>query len=69
MKLEIRDVIISKWVEICDNMKMRIIFIGIIVLIIGLLFYYYNSSQNLKMTREVKMILSFDDMDLSLIHI
>lgn len=63
MKLEIRDVIISKWVEICDNMKMRIIFIGIIVLIIGLLFYYYNSSQNLKMTHEVKMILSFDDMD------
>ena len=44
-------------------MKMRIIFIGIIVLIIGLLFYCYNSSQNLKMTREVKMILSFDDMD------
>ena len=44
-------------------MKIRIIFIGIIVLIIGLLFYCYNSSQNLKMTSEVKMILSFDDMD------
>ena len=44
-------------------MKMRIIFIGIIVLIIGILFYCHKSSQDLKTTDKIEMILSFDDID------
>lgn len=48
--------------EKISNMKMRIIFIGLIVLIVGILFYSYKFCEDVEMTIEVRTILKFDDM-------
>ena len=42
-----------------SNMKMRLIFIGMIVLIMGILFYCHKSSRDLEMTKEIKITLFF----------